>query len=76
MMARDLLTIPVSSVACEQIFSISGNVLDERRSRLNGDILEVLMCVKNWKLVHHRTQNFTTEQEYEDYIDDLGTLNI
>jgi hypothetical protein len=70
LMARDLLTIPVSSVACEQVFSISGNILDERRNRLNGDILEALMCVKDWELARHRTQNVS--EEHEDCIEHLG----
>jgi hypothetical protein len=69
--AKDLLSIPVSSVACEQVFSIAGNVLDERRSRLKGDILEALMCVKDWELARHRAQ-----EQRDDWIEDFANFNI
>ncbi|KAL2454390.1 C-terminal dimerization domain [Abeliophyllum distichum] len=41
-MARDLLTVPVSTVASESAFSTVNRALDERRSRLKEDILEAL----------------------------------
>ena len=44
-MTRDVLT----TVAGEQVFNSSGKVLDERCARLGNDILEALMCVKDWK---------------------------
>ena len=47
-MARDLLTPPVSTVPSESVFSESGRVLDERRSRLAPHTLEMLMCCTSW----------------------------
>ena len=47
-MARDLLTVLVSTVASESAFSAGNRVLDEQRSRLKEDILEALICVKDW----------------------------
>ena len=46
-MARDLLTPPVSTVASEAAFSISGRILSDIRSRLKVDILESLLCLKD-----------------------------
>ena len=40
-MARDVLTILVSTIASEQIFSYSGRVLEEWQARLSEDMLEV-----------------------------------
>ena len=70
-MAKDPLTIRVSLVACEQVFSISGNILNKRQSRLKIDILEVLMCVKDWEFARHRYQQ---NQEY--WIDDFDNISL
>ncbi|XP_022890544.1 zinc finger BED domain-containing protein RICESLEEPER 1-like [Olea europaea var. sylvestris] len=47
--ARDLLTPPVSTVASEAAFSLGGRVLSDERSRLKEDILEALICLKDWE---------------------------
>ncbi|PIA25150.1 hypothetical protein AQUCO_12400007v1 [Aquilegia coerulea] len=47
-MARDLLTIPVSTVASESAFSGSERVVSKCRSCLKPDIVEALMCLKDW----------------------------
>ena len=46
-MTRDLLTPSVSTVASESTFSISANILRERRTRLLDEMLEVLTCLKD-----------------------------
>jgi hypothetical protein len=48
MKARDIFAIPVTIVASESAFSISGRVLSDHRSRLTPKTLEVLMCAQNW----------------------------
>ena len=60
-MARDILTTPVSTVASEQVFSSTGKLLDERRARLAEDILEALMCVKEWEDARQREQQFVDD---------------
>ncbi|KAI0530712.1 hypothetical protein KFK09_000260 [Dendrobium nobile] len=47
-MARDVLCIPISTVASESAFSNSGRVLDQYRSALKHDIVEALVCTKDW----------------------------
>ena len=42
--ARDILAIPITTVASESAFSASGRVLSEHHSRLTPKILEALMC--------------------------------
>ena len=46
--ARDILAIPVSTVASESAFSMGGRVVSEHRSRLHSDTVEALMCLQNW----------------------------
>ena len=69
-MARDLLTPPVSTVASESAFSAGNRVLDDRRSRLTPDILECLICLKDWDDAVERAQNYT-----DDLIEDFTNLD-
>ena len=72
-MARDMLTIPVSSVSSEQAFSSSGRILEERRCRLSSELLEALMCVKDWEHARQRTQQI---EEDTDLISEFGNVNM
>lgn len=45
---RDVLAVPVSTVASESAFSTSGRVLSKRRNRLAPKTLEPLMCCQSW----------------------------
>ncbi|MCL7039739.1 hypothetical protein MKW94_005477 [Papaver nudicaule] len=47
-MARDILPIPVSTGSSESAFKIEGNKLDVYRSSLQPEILEALICAKDW----------------------------
>lgn len=47
-MARDFLAIPLSTVASESAFSCGKRILGDKRSSLNPDMLEVLVCAKDW----------------------------
>ncbi|KAG5557536.1 hypothetical protein RHGRI_007693 [Rhododendron griersonianum] len=69
-MARDLLTPPVSSVASESAFSASNRVLDERRSRLAPDILDCLICLKDWEDACLGIQKCHPRDEFRDYFSD------
>ncbi|CAN0872651.1 Putative AC transposase [Linum grandiflorum] len=46
--ARDLLAIPITSVASEAAFSAGGRLLDPHRSRLNSVTVEAMMCTHSW----------------------------
>nr|KYP42358.1 Putative AC transposase [Cajanus cajan] len=45
---RDILANPISTVASESTFSISGQILSPHRSRFRWSILEALVCSRSW----------------------------
>ena len=64
--ARDVLAVPVSTVASESAFSTGGRVLDQFRSSLTPKMTEALICTQNWlrpsKLDFH-------DPEYDDELE-------
>ena len=48
LIAKDILAIPVSTVASESAFSTSGRFVTPHRSRLHPKTLESLMCAQDW----------------------------
>ncbi|KAG8375236.1 hypothetical protein BUALT_Bualt10G0079300 [Buddleja alternifolia] len=46
--AKDILAIPVSTVASESAFSTSGRLVSPHRNRLHPSTLEALMCGRRW----------------------------
>ncbi|XP_065645610.1 uncharacterized protein LOC136076073 [Hydra vulgaris] len=48
MMAREILSIPLTSVASESAFSAGGRVLDSFRSSLSPETVQALVCCASW----------------------------
>jgi len=49
-LAKDIMTVPVSTTSSESTFSLTGRIIEERRRRLGADSVEMLICVKDWEL--------------------------
>ena len=49
LLAKWLLGIPASSATSERVFSASGRVLEERRQNLNGDIVNDILFLRNFR---------------------------
>ena len=47
-MARALLAIPATSVPSERAFSMGGLICTDERASLNGEAIEMLMCMQDW----------------------------
>ncbi|XP_031112250.1 zinc finger BED domain-containing protein RICESLEEPER 2-like [Ipomoea triloba] len=63
-MARDLLAVPISTVASESAFSTSGRVLDLFRSSLTPKIVEALLCTQDWLRLPN--QAITVEENLDE----------
>ncbi|KAL6653643.1 hypothetical protein ACP70R_008567 [Stipagrostis hirtigluma subsp. patula] len=46
--ARDIMAIPVTTVASESVFSTGGRIISPHRSRLAPKMVEALMCMQAW----------------------------
>lgn len=47
-MAKDILSIPATSVPSEQAFSKSGNLITKKRCRLSDKSIRASMCLSSW----------------------------
>ncbi|XP_073064004.1 zinc finger BED domain-containing protein RICESLEEPER 2-like [Primulina eburnea] len=66
-MARDILSVPISTVASESAFSTGGRILDQYRSAMKPDVVEVLVCCRDWLV----GQKETTEVRLDDLTENL-----
>ena len=47
-LARDVLCVPISTVASESAFSLGGRILDQYRSSMSPPTVEALICTRDW----------------------------
>ncbi|XP_062099854.1 zinc finger BED domain-containing protein RICESLEEPER 2-like [Humulus lupulus] len=71
--ARDVLVIPVTTVASEAAFSTSGQILDHFMSSLSPKMAECLICLKNWWSISHQP---IIVRDYMDEVEVLETSEI
>ncbi|XP_050245613.1 zinc finger BED domain-containing protein RICESLEEPER 3-like [Quercus robur] len=71
--ARDILAIPVSTVALKSSFSTSGRLLSPHRSKLHQKTVEALMCAQNWLWAEINGSSSTIdgiEDKFQNILDD------
>ncbi|KAM3198905.1 hypothetical protein P3L10_034342 [Capsicum annuum] len=69
-MARDVLAIPISSVASECAFSMGGRVIDPFRSSLTPKLVQSLICLQDW------LRSESTPINIEEDIENLEQLEV
>ena len=62
--ARDILAIPVSTVASKSAFSTGGIFVSPHRSRLHAKTIEALMCTQDWLWTELNGMNIILSIEY------------
>ena len=62
-LARDVLSVPVSTVSSESAFSLAGRIIDDRRRSLTPGSVKSLMTVKGWELAKRRAQHTAEDAE-------------
>ena len=70
---RDVLTMPISTVASEAAFSAGGRVIGEKRYGLLPQAIEAEICLKDWKLAEKRLQDSVREAKMMVEIENLKT---
>ncbi|KAK9233093.1 hypothetical protein WN943_023342 [Citrus x changshan-huyou] len=73
--ARDVLAIPVSTVASKSAFSTGGRILDQYRSSLTPDMVEALVLLQNWlrtSLFMDTTADLNKLVEDNEFMDQLA----
>jgi hypothetical protein len=65
-MARDIMTVPVSTISSESCFSLTGRIIEEQRRCLLPEIVEMLTSIKDWELGERREQHSMHNQDLED----------
>jgi hypothetical protein len=58
--ARDMMAIQVSTVASESAFSAGGRVIDPYRSRLDPEMVQALICTKDWVAARRKGDNLNS----------------
>ena len=68
-MTRNILAIPISTVASESAFSTNGHILDAFRSSISPKTVETHVCSQNWLKKDHTINLQEILEEVEKYED-------
>jgi hypothetical protein len=67
LLAKDVLTVPVSTISSESVFSLAGRLIEERRRSLTSEMVEILTCLKDWQLGESREQHNIANNDMEEH---------
>src|SRR5207244_13356801 len=70
-LAKDIMTVPVSTISSESAFSLSGRLLDDRRRSLTPAHVERLSLIKDWEQAHARQQHNMQNKELEEMMENM-----
>jgi hypothetical protein len=50
-MARDYYAIPATSAPFERVFSIAGNLISKKRTRISSENMRYVLCLRSWGIL-------------------------
>ena len=62
-LARDILNVPMSTVALESAFSQGRQQLGDTRHSLKSNAINILVCLRDWIRAELRNQEMEVEPE-------------
>jgi hypothetical protein len=65
------MTVSVSTISLESVFSTTGRIIEEQRRRLTPDMVEMLTLVKDWEQADARLQHDIEYPELGDACENL-----
>ena len=71
--ACDVLTVSVSTVASEAAFSAGGRVISKKRCNLSLEAIKTVVCFKDWNLADKRLHDHVLEAAI---VTDTENLNL
>ena len=71
--ARDVLTVHVSTAASEAVFSAGGRVVSKKRCNLSPEAIDAVVCLKDWNLADKRLNDHVREAAL---VSDTENLNL
>jgi len=66
-MAKDILTVLVSTISLESTFNMTGRIIEERRRRIKAEMVEIFTCIKDWEMAEARLQHNMEDKELEAF---------
>jgi hypothetical protein len=70
-LAKDIMTIPVSTISSESAFSLSGRLLDDWRRSLTPAHVERLSLIKDWEQADARQQHNMKNKDLEEMMENM-----
>jgi hypothetical protein len=70
-MARDIMSVPVSTVSSKSCFSFTARILEDRQRCLLPEHVEMLTCMKDWDQAVRKEQHAPEDIDLEELFDNL-----
>ena len=65
-LAKDIISVPMSTISSEAAFSLVGRVIEDRRRRLSPGMVEMLSLLKDWEAANARQQHTAEDKSLEE----------
>ena len=73
-MTKDILAVPISTVASKSAFSTSGRILYDFRSSLSAESVQALVCAQDW--IRKGDDPEPSEPDVLDFLSELEEGNL